>query len=116
MRFIKNIARKVFVAICLLHFSTQALADVPVSGIVKDQNGKTLEGVTIQIKGTDLAAITNSKGEYKLEVPKDATLVYSSIGLKTVEKKVDRNTSKIDLTLEDDSQQLAQNIVFGSFF
>ena len=115
MRFIKK-ATKVVIVILLLQFSTQILADVPVSGVVKDQNGKTLEGVTIQIKGTDLAAITNSKGEYKLEVPNDATLVYSSIGLKTVEKKVEKNTSKIDLTLEDDSQQLAQNIVFGSFF
>ncbi len=115
MRFIKK-ATKVVIVILLFQFSTQALAEIPVSGIVKDQNGKTLEGVTIQIKGTDLAAITNSKGEYKLEAPKDATLIYSSIGLKTVEKKLEKNTSKIDLTLEDDSQQLAQNIVFGSFF
>tara|TARA_Y100001972_G_C7661513_1_gene333722 strand:+ start:3298 stop:3618 length:321 start_codon:yes stop_codon:yes gene_type:complete len=104
------------IVMALLQLSYQASADVVVSGVVKDQNGKTLEGVTIQIKGTDLAALTNSKGEYKLEVPEDATLVYSFIGLKTVEKKVESKLSNLEITLEDDSEQLAEIIVFGSFF
>jgi len=100
----------------LLQFSTVANADVAVEGVVKDQNGKSLEGVVIQIKGTDLAAITNSRGEYKLDVPDNATLVYSFIGLKTVEKKIHNKLSNIDIILVDDSSQLAQKIVFGSFF
>tara|TARA_Y100001980_G_C14556928_1_gene354769 strand:- start:214631 stop:214981 length:351 start_codon:yes stop_codon:yes gene_type:complete len=116
MRFIKSTATKMVIVMALLQLSYQASADVVVSGVVKDQNGKTLEGVTIQIKGTDLAALTNSKGEYKLEVPEDATLVYSFIGLKTVEKKVESKLSNLEITLEDDSEQLAEIIVFGSFF
>ena len=116
MSFIKSTATKMVIVIALLQLSYQASADVVVSGVVKDQNGKTLEGVTIQIKGTDLAALTNSKGEYKLEVPENATLIYSFIGLKTIEQKVNNKQSNLDIILEDDSDQLAQNIVFGSFF
>ncbi len=116
MRFLRNTTVKVFIVVFLLQLSSQALADVSLKGTVKDQNGKLLEGVTVQIKGTDLAAITNSKGEYKLEVPDNAILIYSFIGLKTVEKKVSDGMSTLNITLEDDFQQLSELIVFGFIF
>ena len=56
-----------------------------ITGTVTDQNGEPLTGVTIQIKGT----ITDADGKYSLSsVPENAVLVFSFVGMKTVEMQI----------------------------
>lgn len=40
-----------------------------VKGQVKDQNGKVLKGVTINVKGSDLFVNTNDQGQFKIKLP-----------------------------------------------
>src|SRR5690606_28432537 len=65
------------------------------------------------VKGTTDGTVTDSDGNYSLEVNvADAVLVFSSIGYKTTEVAVQgRNT--IDLVLEPDITSLSEVVVVG---
>ncbi len=55
-----------------------------ITGTVTDRTGAPLPGVTVVIKGTTQGTITNADGNYSIiNVPPNATLVFSFIGLRT---------------------------------
>lgn len=57
-----------------------------VNGIVRNTSGEPLPGVTVAIKGTVQGSITNFDGSFHLEnVQKEAVLIVSFVGMKTVE-------------------------------
>ncbi|HCR90445.1 MAG TPA: SusC/RagA family TonB-linked outer membrane protein, partial [Prolixibacteraceae bacterium] len=61
----------------------------PVTGKVTDSSGAPLPGVSVVIKGTTNGIITDADGKYSLNnVPTDATLVFSFVGMKAVESTV----------------------------
>ena len=62
---------------------------VTVQGVVTDATFKEpVIGANIVVKGTTLGTICDVDGKYVLEnVPADGTLVFSFIGMKTVEVK-----------------------------
>ncbi|HZH74035.1 MAG TPA: carboxypeptidase-like regulatory domain-containing protein, partial [Mariniphaga sp.] len=56
----------------------------PVSGVVTDEEGQLLPGVTVVVKGTTQGTVTDVNGTYALpDVPEDAVLVFSFIGMRT---------------------------------
>jgi len=59
---------------------------VKLTGIVNDETGAPLPGVTIQVKGTTVGTITSNDGTYAIETSeKKGTLVFSFIGMKSQE-------------------------------
>ena len=46
-----------------------------VTGTVKDVDGVTMPGVTIQVKGTTLGFVTDSEGKFDIDLPKRDSLV-----------------------------------------
>lgn len=57
-----------------------------ISGQVKNTAGEPIPGVTVVIKGSSMGIVTDFDGNYSLSnVPGDATLVFSFIGMKTQE-------------------------------
>jgi len=89
------------------------LADITVSGSVTDETGEGLPGVNIKVKGTSTGTVTNALGSYTLTAPDDGTLVFSYIGYTTLEVPVG-GRSKIDISLEPDTETLANVVVIGS--
>ncbi len=91
---------------------SNSVADVRVSGVVRDKkDGLPIPGVSILVKGTSQIVATNEKGEYQINVPENATLVFRFVGYKAIEMKVSGRT-RIDVTLEEDANQLSEvNIV-----
>lgn len=84
-----------------------------VTGKVTDVSGAPLPGVTVVIKGTAKGTITDMDGVYKLDdVPADAVLEFSFLGMLTEEIIVDDQTS-IDMTLIEDIKNLGEVIVVG---
>ena len=59
--------------------------DIKVSGVVQDQTGVELPGVSISVKGMDKGTITNASGEFSIMVPPNATLIVSFVGMETKE-------------------------------
>nr|WP_294941315.1 SusC/RagA family TonB-linked outer membrane protein [uncultured Mucilaginibacter sp.] len=58
---------------------------VPVTGIVTDENGEALIGVSVAIKGTGTGTQTDVSGKFTLDAPANTTLVFSYVGFKTQE-------------------------------
>jgi len=62
---------------------------VRVKGYVTNENGESLPGVSIVLKGTGKGTVTGISGDFELDVPdEDAVLVFSFIGYSTQEVKV----------------------------
>ena len=89
---------------------------VTLSGVVKDQKGETLPGVTVMIKGTTLGGTTDIDGKYALTVPlsKDMVLVFSFVGMETQEVAY-KGQSKIDVTLAPSVTEMQEVVVTGIF-
>uniref|UniRef100_UPI0032169532 TonB-dependent receptor n=1 Tax=uncultured Draconibacterium sp. TaxID=1573823 RepID=UPI0032169532 len=84
-----------------------------VTGVVTNSDGQPLPGVTVVIKGTTQGTITNSDGEYSLtNIPANATLQFSFVGMKTFEASV-VNRSRIDVSMESETVGMEEVIVIG---
>lgn len=87
-------------------------AVITVSGRVRSKsNGQALPGASIREKGVSNGVSSDGQGVYQIRVQDNATLVFSSIGFKTVEIAVNGKTT-IDVSLEEDANELREvNIV-----
>ena len=83
-----------------------------VSGKVTDDSGEGIPGVTIQVQGTLIGAISGIEGNYSVEVPEGATLIFSSVGYLRQEILVG-NRTVIDVNLEPDITQLEEVVLIG---
>ncbi|GAA4444768.1 TonB-dependent receptor [Ravibacter arvi] len=90
-----------------------AFMDREVRGVVKDETGVGLPGVSVVIKGTQQGTITGSDGDYQLNVPDGtATLVFSFVGFVTKEIVV-ANQTRVDVSLTVDNKSLEEVVVVG---
>ncbi|PIF05603.1 MAG: SusC/RagA family protein [Draconibacterium sp.] len=82
-----------------------------ITGNVKSaQDGQSIPGVSVSVKGTTLGTITDINGNYQLNVPNDAqTLIFSFVGMKTIELPIDRTI--IDAAMENDVLGLEEVMV-----
>ena len=76
-----------------------------ISGTVSDQDGEPLLGVTVLVKNRQYGTTTNDLGEFTINASPGDTLVFSSIGYKTLEIPIDGN-SQIRILLEEDIASL----------
>ncbi|WP_439489052.1 SusC/RagA family TonB-linked outer membrane protein [Algoriphagus sp.] len=86
-----------------------------VSGMISDSDGNSLPGATVQIKGTDIGAISDDSGNYTIEIPADqnnVVLVFSFLGFQTKEVSL-ANQTTIDVTLDSDDKELDEVVVIG---
>ncbi|CAM1372897.1 SusC-like TonB-dependent outer membrane receptor precursor [Tenacibaculum litopenaei] len=81
-----------------------------ISGTVSDASGP-LPGVTVLKKGTTQGTETDFDGNYSIRVNTGETLVFSFVGMKTVERKVGA-ANQISVVLENDNL-LEEVIVVG---
>ena len=74
-----------------------------VTGKVTDQDGEALVGVTVVEKGTTHGTVTNADGTYSIsDLSEDAILVFSFVGMQTVDIVVGNQTNiNIVLSAED---------------
>jgi TonB-linked SusC/RagA family outer membrane protein len=86
---------------------------VYVSGVVRDDNGDVLPGVSIRLKGSNTVTQTNSSGAFKFSIPElKGTLVFSYTGFVT--KEVTITTATVyNVKLESSTSTLDDVIVVG---
>jgi TonB-linked SusC/RagA family outer membrane protein len=79
--------------------------------VTSAEDGSTLPGVNVVLKGTNSGTVTDSDGNYKISVPAEGgTLVFSFIGLTTTEVGVG-SRSTIDIQMAADFTQLNEVVV-----
>ncbi|AYQ35617.1 SusC/RagA family TonB-linked outer membrane protein [Runella sp. SP2] len=84
-----------------------------IGGVVNDESGTGLPGVSVVVKGTTRGTTTNADGRFDLEVPNDnATLVFSYLGYVTQEVMVG-NQVQLTIALKVDAKSLEEVIVVG---
>ncbi len=85
--------------------------EVNVTGKVVDENGNGFPGVNILVKGTSTGAVTNTTGDFSIDVPDgNAILVFSFVGYASKEESV-RNRSVINVTMQLDQSDLEEVVV-----
>ena len=88
-------------------------ASLSVGGKVTGAEGQALPGVTVAVKGTNRGTITDADGSYSLaNIPDDATLVFSFVGMKPQEIKVD-SKMRIDVVMTEESIGLNEVVAIG---
>ncbi|GAA0890880.1 SusC/RagA family TonB-linked outer membrane protein [Fulvivirga kasyanovii] len=92
-------------------FIIQAKAQVVVSGKVIDASeNEPLPGVTVLVEGTSNGTITDSDGNYKIEVKENQSLFFSFVGYESQTIAVG-NQSVIDVALMPDITQLTEVVI-----
>jgi len=84
-----------------------------VSGTVTDDMGRPVPGVSIIVEGTTQGTVTDANGNYSLvDIPQDATLVFSFVGMQTQETEVGDRTN-IDVTMLQDIIGIEEVVAIG---
>ena len=90
----------------------EAPKKIVITGIVKEKGGDILPGVTVLLKGTAIGTATDASGQFRLELPRQDSLVllFSFIGMKSREVNVGKQTELI-VFMEPDVEEM-EEVVF----
>ncbi|AGA79756.1 SusC/RagA family TonB-linked outer membrane protein [Echinicola vietnamensis] len=94
--------------------SLSDMRDITVTGtVISGEDGLTLPGVSILIKGTTRGVTTDMDGKFSIDIPDEgATLVFSFIGF--AQQEVEVYTAKdLSITLEPEMTSMTEVVVVG---
>ncbi|MBK5721206.1 TonB-dependent receptor [Dysgonomonas sp. Marseille-P4677] len=84
-----------------------------IKGLVKDESGLPLPGVSVILKGTTNGTVTDIDGNFILnKINENATIIFRYVGFVTQEIKISNQTT-LDITLKEDAQNLEEVVVVG---
>ena len=90
-----------------------AFAQSAVKGVVKDEKGETMTGVSVTVKGAKGGTITGLDGSFTLNIgSKSAVLVFSFIGYERVEKTATAGKDVV-VVMKEDNKLLNEVVVVG---
>ena len=97
----------------LLSATSRGQGTITVKGKVTDQaTGNPLAEASIQIKGSKAGTTTDANGDYSINIPGKAILIFSSVGYENVEMSVNGRTV-INISLEVSTKGLSEVVVVG---
>src|SRR4051812_2363707 len=95
----------------MLCFTVASVAQVKtISGVVMSSENKPLPDVTVTVKGTSIAVITNQAGFFSVNAQKGQTLVFSYVGNQPQEVVVGDATT-LNIKLAQGQNQLGEVVV-----
>uniref|UniRef100_UPI003217C2BC SusC/RagA family TonB-linked outer membrane protein n=1 Tax=uncultured Draconibacterium sp. TaxID=1573823 RepID=UPI003217C2BC len=84
-----------------------------ITGKVTMVSGESLPGVSVIVKGTSVGTITDTNGNFSLNIFEEAkTLVFTFIGMKTKEVNI-TSSAKYNIVLEEDVYNLEEVVAIG---
>ncbi|MDO5523024.1 MAG: carboxypeptidase-like regulatory domain-containing protein [Bacteroidia bacterium] len=95
---------------------TTASNTTTVSGKIVDETGEPLIGVTINMKDTQLGAVTDIDGKFHLTVPKEeeGVLIASYVGMENVEIPLKENVGDVMMKSDDLALEEIVVVAFGT--
>jgi len=95
-----------------LLFCSSLLAQRTITGTVSSEEGETLIGASVQVKGTSTGAVTDLDGNYSINVAENAgTLVFTYTGYSDREVAIGAS-NVVDVTLSE-GVELSEVVVIG---
>ena len=108
----KKIHFLLFFFLCLASIPLVA-QNIEVKGVVTEATtNEPLPGVTVKVKGKDTGTVTNMDGKYTIKANKSDILVFSTIGMKSIERTI-LSDAPINVSMEEDNVTLEQVVVIG---
>ncbi len=84
-----------------------------VTGVVTDQRGQSMPGVTVVVKGTTTGTVTDAEGRFKLDVPAGRDILqFSFVGMRTQEISLE-GRSTITVAMDEETIGMDEIIVVG---
>ena len=99
-------------AFLVMPLVTFAQDNITVSGTVTDDTDQPVIGASVMVKGSTTGVPTDLDGKYTIDVPVDAVLEFSSVGLRTVDIQVN-GRAVINVVLNTDNTFLESVVVVG---
>ncbi len=85
-----------------------------ITGRVLDERGDPLPGATVMLDGTQAGGSTDVDGRYSIEIPKEGTLKFTFIGMRT-ETAGTAGKTVINVTMRENSEQLEEVVHTGIY-
>jgi len=107
----KKIYLLIFLLIGMLG-SAMAQGSSVTGKITQSSDGKLLNGVNVQVKGSENKVLSDVNGTFSIQCNQNDTLVFSLSGLKTAEVAVN-GQSTLTIVLDEESATYKQHVVTG---
>jgi len=85
---------------------------IRVHGIVMDEDGRPLAGISVQVKGTARGTTTDDKGAFNIDMQQGEALVFSSVGYQSRSVTI-REAGDITVRLEQAAELIKDAVVIG---
>ncbi|MCB6973894.1 MULTISPECIES: SusC/RagA family TonB-linked outer membrane protein [Butyricimonas] len=97
--------------------AADTLKKITVMGTVKDVDGMTLPGVTIQVKGTTIGFTTNLEGKFNFDLPQrdSLVLIFSYVGFQKQEVRLKKDNKPLNIVMKNDLAEIDEVVVTGIF-
>ena len=94
----------------LIFMSTSAFSQRSITGTVTNSSGAGIQGVSILEKGKTNQTVSSSSGVFTITVADGATLVFRSVGMTTVERKVEAS-NVLNVVMSEDESAIDEIVV-----
>lgn len=85
-----------------------------VTGVVRDERGEVLPGVTVLVKGTSVGTATDVNGRFTLNVPEGVTqLQFTFIGMASQDANIPTDGKEMQVSLKPQADELDEIVVTG---
>lgn len=85
----------------------------PITGVVRDGEGRALEGASVKLKGTNTGTATDVNGSFALQIPEGGgILIISYVGYETVELPVSKE-EEVKIVLKSKGSNVEEVVVVG---
>ena len=110
---IKGMLQCCITALLFLAMCTSAFAQgSKITGVVNDEHGQPLPGVSVKLKGTPNGTTTNVNGQFNINAEPSQTLVFTFLGYVAQEVNVD-NQKSITIKLQPNATNMNEVVVVG---
>ncbi|MEI6948195.1 TonB-dependent receptor [Paraflavisolibacter sp. H34] len=89
------------------------LPPVTIGGKVTDEKGEALAGVTVLVKGSNIATTTDAQGGFSVKCADNAVLIFSSVGFKAKEVPLKGKSGALAVVLGAAEASLSEVMVVG---
>lgn len=111
MKFIKSKLCSIVAFLCFIPYLAIAQT-ITVTGVVTDNSGEVLPGVTVLVENSMRGVATDINGRYSISAGAEDALVFSYVGYGSVTVKVNGRT-EVNVVLTEDSQIMDELVVIG---
>jgi TonB-linked SusC/RagA family outer membrane protein len=99
----------IYLLTCMLLSMTYVIAQTRnIQGTVVDDTGEPVVGASVLVKGTQTGALTDVDGRFSVTVTEGQTLMFSMVGMHTVEQKAQQG---MRVVMQNDEQILDEVVV-----